>query len=109
MTASLSPFQLERVLFVRSVVIAIPEFNPEEAAMALPVNNIDVRRDDKDPALLLGSMRTQVNVERQQSIPYEIDMECVCSLRQIDHSMDEATALRGATITALSILYGAIR
>lgn len=106
-----APFQLERVLFVRCIVVAIAEFNEATAAADLlqPTNEINVQRDTDKPLHFLCSMRTTINPEKSAQHPYFIDMECVCGLEQMDQGMSDATAHRGATITAHSVLYGAIR
>lgn len=104
-----SPFALERVLFVRNVVISMQGFSPEHEAPLNIKNSIDVRRDEKDKNLFAATMRTIINPEQSSDHPYSIDMECVCGLQLIDPSLDDETAQRGATITAHSVLYGAIR
>lgn len=109
MSTTSAAFSLVQLFFVRSVVVSIPDHRPEIAEDVSPENVIDVRRDDTDSKLFVCSMRSTTNPERKPSAPYMIDMEAVCSLKQIDDSMDEALALRGATITAHSVLYGAIR
>lgn len=109
MSKNTSPFVLERLLFVRNVVIAMQGFNPDKATPPDAKNNIDVRADERDRNLYLANMRTMVNAEQSNDYPYSIDMECVCSLRVVEEGLDDATLLRGATITAHSMLYGAIR
>lgn len=106
-------FTLEKVLFVRSVVVAQPGFRPPENRAPAPAlnitNNIDVQRDDQQPGRFMASMRTVINENKADTLPYHIDMECVCALRQIDDTLSPQEAMRGATITAHSVLYGAIR
>ncbi|QCB46620.1 hypothetical protein [Hydrogenophaga sp. PAMC20947] len=108
--SALNPaYSLVQLFFVRSVVISIPEHKPESTEEINTENVIDVRRDEQDSKVFVCSMRSSTNIERKPTYPYHIDMEAVCSLRQIDDTLDDALALRGATITAHSVLYGAIR
>lgn len=109
MNMNTSPFALERLLFVRSVVISMQGFNPEAAKAPDVKNDIDVRPDVNDKKLFLASMRTLVNPGQSNDHPYSIDMECICTLRVVEDDLDDATLLRAATITAHSMLYGAIR
>lgn len=104
------PFELQQVFFVRCIVLAIPEFKEDsEHEAAPPENTIEVQRDKDNANRFLCSMRTIINPEKAPKFPYSIDIECVCGLVQIDTELDETTASRGATITAHSVLYGAIR
>lgn len=109
MSKPVASFSLVQLFFVRSLVVSIPGHKPDPSESLNPENTIDVRRDEKDPSMFVCSMRSITNAEQKASLPYFIDMETVCSLKQIDDSLDEQTALRGATITAHSVMYGAIR
>lgn len=103
------PITLEQVLFVRSVVVAIPNHQPSESpAIASPVNQIDVTPIAEEPGHYSASMRTIINQESDVASPYFIDMECMAILIA-DDSLTPEEALRGITITAHSVLYGAIR
>ena len=103
-------FALDKVLFVRSVVVAMPGFQPSDEGVDIqPVNDISVLPDEQRPGTFFASMKTVINENKADSFPYHIEMECVCGLHQIDQSLSPQDALRGATITAHSVLYGAIR
>lgn len=102
-------FSLTQVYFVRSVVVAVRDFKEGTSDMGEPLNEVEVIPDAQNPGLYIASMRCRINPDRLPAHPYEVDMECVCGLRLVDTSLDAATAFRGATITAHSVLYGAIR
>ena len=104
------PIQLERVMFIRCSVVAIPSHAPgPDATTAPPTNQINVvRADDSEARRYVATMRTTVNPNAEVTSPYSIDMECVGFLTA-DETLDDAEAKRGVTITAHSVLYGAIR
>ena len=103
------PVALEQLHFVRSVVIAVPEHTPEKGIILPgPENNLSVVKDETIPGLFHGSMRSQMNTAMDKAYPYCIDMECICDLT-VDASLSEEEAVRGAMITANSVLFGAIR
>lgn len=103
------PISLEQVLFVRSSVIAIAGHKPNgEIAHAQPENNIDVAPIEGQPGRYNASMRTIVNPHSEVTSPYFIDIECIAIL-SADDTLTQDDALRGVTITAHSVLYGAIR
>lgn len=108
-TEQAHPISLQNVLFVRSTVIAIQSHVPSEAPLsASPENNIAVNKVEGKNGIYNASMRTIINPAMDASSPYFVDMECVAVLIA-DGSLSEADALRGVTITAHSVLYGAIR
>lgn len=104
------PIGLERVLFTRSVVIAVPGHVPNGdvlSAMA-PDNAIDVNKMEGEPGKYQAIMRSKLNVSGDPSFPYIIDMECIAVLTA-DDTLSQENAERGVMITAHSVLYGAIR
>lgn len=103
------PISIEKLLFVRSIVIAMQGFTPgTEAVEIQPNNHINVETDPEDIGRYVVSMRTLINKEESKSIPYSIDMECLAVLRA-DNTLSPDEALRGVTITGHSVLFGAIR
>ena len=103
------PISLEQTFFTRNIVIAMPDYVPTESgAPPSIVNNIDVKELENRPGMWFASMRTVVNDIESNEYPYKIDMECHATLRA-DESLSPAEAKRGITITAHSVLYGAIR
>ena len=103
------PISLQEVFFVRSVVVAIRGHTPGEVRLsATPINNIEVSVEDEKSRKYNASMRTVVNPNSEATSPYFIDMECVARLTA-DETLSPEEALRGVTITAHSVLYGAIR
>ncbi len=65
-------------------------------------------RIEGQPGRYSASMRTTINPSMEPSSPYFVDMECVAVLT-VDDTLTPEDAVRGATITAHSVLYGAIR
>ncbi len=104
------PITLERVLFTRSVVIALQEHRPIESSKVThaPINEINVQLMDDQPKHYAVTMRTRVNTESDPVDPYMIDMECI-GFFVVDGTLTSDEALRGVTITGHSVLYGAIR
>ena len=105
------PITLEQVLFVRSVVVAIPEYQPDPQALGLqegPTNHINISPIDGQPGRFSATMRTTINPEMKKTSPYFIDMECTAILIAND-SLTPEDALRGVTMTGHSVVYGAIR
>lgn len=104
------PITLERVLFTRSVVIALQEHKPIESNKLIhgPINEINVQLMDDQPKHYAVTMRTRVNTESDPVDPYMIDMECI-GFFIVDDTLTSDDALRGVTITGHSVLYGAIR
>lgn len=103
------PIGLERVMFTRSVVIAIPEHQPDDGTLTIsPENKIDVAVVDGEPGRYIATMSTVLNKDGDPAAPYTIDMECV-GLFSADESLSAEEATRGVMITAHSVLYGAIR
>lgn len=108
MTAVNHPITLERVFFTRTVVIAIPDFQPGNGADTTntPSNSINVVNLDENQ--YQATMRTLLNPDGATTDPYKIDMEAVAFL-YADESLTEEEKKRGVAITAHSVLYGAIR
>lgn len=103
------PISVLSVHFTRSCVVAIPEFNPQTTTpIEPPKNNINVEKIDGGHRRYLATMTSTINTEHSPEYPYFIDMQCV-ALFEADDQLDDAGAMRGITITAHSVLYGAIR
>lgn len=103
------PISLQEVFFVRSTVVAIQGHMPGDAKLSVnPVNKIDVVEMEGHPGQFNAMMRTIVNPASEVTSPYFIDMECIAVLTA-DDTLSAEEALRGITITAHSVLYGAIR
>jgi preprotein translocase subunit SecB len=104
------PIQLERVVFTRSVVIAVPEHQPGDPAQPTlgPENSVNVTPIDGQEGKYQVSMGTKLNINGDPTYPYIIDMECV-GVFSVDAQLSQEEAIRGVTITAHSVLYGAIR
>jgi preprotein translocase subunit SecB len=103
------PITLQTVLFVRSTVVAIQAHVPDEGMVsASPENNIVINKVEGQPGHYNASMRTVINPEMEPNSPYLIDMECI-AIFVADDTLSEEEALRGVTITAHNVLYGAIR
>jgi hypothetical protein len=67
-----------------------------------------VRKDPSREGGYVAIMRTVINPDKEKTGPYSVEMICMATLAA-DGSLDEAEAQRGVTITAHSVLYGAIR
>jgi preprotein translocase subunit SecB len=103
------PISLETVVFTKSVVLAIPEHQPVQGkGIAPPENNIHVEKVAEEEGAYAATMHTTLNKERDKGSPYFIEMECMGVLRA-DKSLSAEEALKGVTITAHSVLFGAIR
>lgn len=103
------PITLQTVLFVRSTVVAIQSHVPDESMVsASPENNIAINKVEGQPGHYNASMRTVINPDMEPNSPYFIDMECI-AIFVADDTLSEGEALRGVTITAHNVLYGAIR
>ena len=103
------PIKLEQLFFTRSVVIAVPSHEAVPGSvLAAPENDLDARKAEGREGFYTASMRTLINPSMDTSLPYSIDMECVAFFA-VDGTLSDADALRGVTITAHSVLYGAIR
>ena len=104
------PITLETMVFTRCVVIAIPEHDPSKVTTLLigPNNDVNVLKLEDRPGRYVATMTTLLNAARDKSAPYHIDMECA-GVFFADESLNAADAVRGVTITAHSVLYGAIR
>lgn len=103
------PIVLEQLFFTRSSVIAIPEHLPAGTPLVdQPENILNVSKIDGSVGRYSASLRTLVNQAQSKLSPYVIDMECVAFFAA-DDTLNEDEAIRGVTITANSVLYGAIR
>lgn len=103
------PIALEELLFLKVHVSAIPGHVYQEDAPPLePENNLQVEEIKGEQGRYQAVMKTVVNPEGNKSNPYQIDIECM-ALLFADNTLDKKEAMRGVTITAHSVLFGAIR
>jgi hypothetical protein len=104
------PIHLRQVLFTRTSVIAIPgyELPKDGQGTVSPENTINVMRDPSNPRQFIATMRSIINKEESPASPYSIDMECVAQL-ETDGTLSVEEEVRGVTINAHSVCYGAIR
>lgn len=99
------PITLMRVFFTRSAIMAVPQHTPGAQFSITPENKIDVTRVGEE-SHYVATMQTSFNQACDPSAPYVIDIECV-GIFSTALPMEEA--VRGITITAHNVLYGAIR
>lgn len=104
------PIQLERVMFTRSIVVAIPDHKPSDPPQLNPgpENSINVLPIDGQEGKYQVSMGTKFNVNGDPAYPYIIDMECI-GIFSVDTKLTQEEATAGVTITGHNVLYGAIR
>lgn len=103
------PISLEQVLFLKVQVAAVPgHVFQEDANAAEPENSLQVQEIEGDEGRYQAMMTTVVNPEGDKNYPYQIDVQCMAILHA-DDTLDKKEALRGVTITAHSVLFGAIR
>ena len=103
------PIALDRLLFTRSIVVSIPEHQPTNGVVNMtPANQIDVAPVLDTAGQYIATMRSTFNAEKDPTAPYSIDMECI-GVFTVDEKLSVEEARRGVTITAHSVLYGAIR
>ncbi len=104
------PIRLERVLFTRSVVIALSGHKGNDFVKLTngPVNELGVRALDDKPGHYCATMRTRINEAGDPVDPYTIDMECL-GFFVVNDTLIGDEAVRAVTITGHSVLYGAIR
>lgn len=104
------PIQLERVMFTRSIVIAIPEHLPSEVVRVNPApeNTLNMIPVEGQEGRYQVNMTSKFNIKGEPAYPYIIDMECI-GVFLADTKLSKEEAMRGVTITAHGVLYGAIR
>ena len=103
------PIILEKLVFTRSSVIAVPEHQVAESRnIEGPDNTLNVSKIDDEPGRYSATMRTVINPDMDKKWPYSIDMECM-ALLTADDTLSQEDAMRGVMITAHSVLFGAIR
>lgn len=104
------PIALQNVVFTRSIVVAIQEFQQGDSPNVEqgPTNKLDVVPLKEQPGYYQAIMKSVLNPKGEKTSRYLIDMECVGIFFAAESlTPDEAT--RGVYITAHSVLYGAIR
>jgi hypothetical protein len=105
------PITLETVVFTKSFVQAVPEHEPTNEVSAVsiqPENKISVTKVEGEVGAYATTMSSVFNAALDKSAPYYFEMECMAMLHA-DNTLSEDEALRGVTITAHQVLYGAIR
>lgn len=103
------PITLKEVLFTKVVVVAIPDHEPPEGELNLsPENSITVNQEPDRPHHFIAAMKTVINKDRLTTSPYFIEIECIAAL-ETDGTLAPEEELRGVTINAHSVCYGAIR
>lgn len=110
MNAVKHPIRLQNVVFTRSIVVAIPDYKTEGNAHteAGPANTLDVVPLEGQAGHYQANMQCKLNTEGSNTSRYLIDMECI-GVFFAEENLPAEEALRGVTITANSVLYGAIR
>lgn len=110
MSESKHPIQLEQVLFTRSIVIAVRDHKPgNKAQLGIgPENTINLIPVDGQDNRYQVSIGTKFNINGDLAYPYIVDMECI-GVFSVDSKLPKDEAVRGVTITAHGVLYGAIR
>lgn len=109
MTAVKHPIVLQTIVFTRCVVLAMPGHEPKDGQLTIePDNKINVSPIPEQKGGWSATMRCVLNQGQDNALPYSIDMECM-ALLHADETLTDAEAARGVTITAHSVLYGAIR
>ncbi|WP_295851974.1 hypothetical protein [uncultured Xylophilus sp.] len=103
------PIHLGHLFFTRVRVEAIGEHEPTDEPVDMkPQNSINVRQDLTDKCVYQAVMHSVCNLEGDAAMPYLIDVEAVAMLHASEDLSPEE-AKRGITITAHSVLFGAIR
>jgi len=104
------PITLERVVFTRTVVVAMPDHRASGSGTvtSTPANSIEVVPMPEGQRRYMVRMQTRVNLESDPIDPYLIDMECI-GFFLADDTLSDEDAIRGVTITGHSVLLGAIR
>ena len=104
------PIQLEQVIFTRSIVIAVRDHQPGDIPKIIigPENGIHVLPIDGQEGKYQASMTSKFNTNADAAYPYIVDMECL-GIFLADPKLTKEEAMRGVTITAHGVLYGAIR
>ncbi|MEO8418740.1 MAG: hypothetical protein ABI475_08460 [Methylophilaceae bacterium] len=105
------PIELRKVYFTKSIVVAIPEHVPDmiDATKYSPDNNINVQPIEGSDNDYIVAMTTKLNMDKDPTDPYMVDMECIAILHVNNPEMSKDEALKGVTITGHSVAYGAIR
>ncbi len=104
------PVELKQVYFTRSIVVALPKYvltNPLIINFP-PQNTINVQYIEGSDNDYVFVMQTLLNEDKNPLDPYMIDMECVAQLH-INNDLSKDEAMKAATITGHSVVYGAIR
>lgn len=104
------PISLLEIYFTKSIVVSIPDYpiGSDKEITARPVNNIEVSQIESEPGKYFSRMTSIFNAEKSADAPYYIEMECI-GFFSADQSLAENEAKKGVSITAHSVLYGAIR
>lgn len=103
------PITLDTLVFTKCLIESIAEHEPTGPRLvAQPTNNINVTKVPGDTGAWAATMSSIFNSERDKAAPYHFDMQCM-GIFHANDTLSEVEAIRGVTITAHSVLYGAIR
>lgn len=104
------PVELKQVYFTRSIVVALPNYELKDVVVihSPPVNTINVQYIEGSDNDYVFVMQTLLNEDKNPLDPYMIDMECVAQLH-INSELSKDEAMKAATITGHTVVYGAIR
>lgn len=108
MTVTPHPISLGPVVFTKSLVQAVPDYEPAGEAQLHPENKLDVSKMPDKEGAYVATMTSVLNPGLDKTVPYYFEMHCM-GILHADSSLKEDEALRGVMITAHSVLYGAIR
>jgi len=102
------PFVLEQVFFTKNVVIALQGHDPATSKIGVPVNAINASKIADSPGLYQVVMQSSLNLERDLSCPYMVDMEVVAMMRMVG-DLDEGKSSAAVMQLGHTVCYGAIR
>ena len=104
------PVELKQVYFTRSIVVALSNYVLKDIVTINfpPVNTVNVQYIEGSDNDYVFVMQTLLNEDKNPLDPYMIDMECVAQLH-INNELSKDEAMKAATITGHSVVYGAIR
>lgn len=105
------PISVEQVVFLRTVVLAVPAHQPTMEALPSkfsPQNSIDIRQDELDGKRYFVTMNCKFNEEQSPEVPYSLDIECMGVFR-VDETLEADAAKRAVAITGHGVVFGAIR
>ncbi|WP_426148772.1 hypothetical protein [Polaromonas sp. DSR2-3-2] len=103
------PITLDSLIFTKCLVESVPDYEPNgPISPSHPVNDITVNKVPGEVGGWVASMTSVCNANRGSDAPYHFDMQCM-GIFHTDDTLTDEEAIRGVTITAHSVMYGAIR